>query len=183
MIEPMSLTPGTHKLGPDSGKLEVRTYRDGIAQKVGHDLMIDVGSWEGTVEVGGDGQPTSVTLDADSRSLQVREGAHGVKPLSDKDSADIRKNIDEKVLLGQPISFRSTSVETAGGMTVRGELTIVGHPRPESFELELADDGRLTGTLPLVQSEFGIKPYKAMMGALKVKDAIEIVLDVRLPVA
>jgi polyisoprenoid-binding protein YceI len=182
MIEPMALAPGTHKLGPDSGKLEVRTYRDGIAQKVGHDLIIDVGKWEGTVEVGGDGQPSSVALEADARSLQVREGLRGVKPLSDKDTAEIRKNIDEKILLGQPISFRSTAVETAGGVTVRGELTIVGHQRPESFELELADDGRLTGTLPLVQSEFGIKPYKGLMGALKVKDAVEIVLDVQLPV-
>ncbi|MDQ6608081.1 MAG: YceI family protein [Actinomycetota bacterium] len=178
----MALAPGTHKLGPDSGKLEVRTYRDGIAQKVGHDLIMDVGTWEGTVEVGGDGQPTSVTLQADGSSLQVREGTGGVKPLSDKDKGDIRKSMDEKVLLGQPISFRSSAVETAGGLTVRGELTIVGNERPESFELELADDGRLTGTLPIVQSEFGIKPYKAMMGALKVKDAVEIVLDVRLPV-
>ncbi len=177
----MPLSPGTHKLGPDSGKLEVRTYRDGIAQKVGHDLILDVGTWEGTVEVGGDGQPTSVTLQADSGSLQVREGVGGVKPLTDKDTADIRKSIDEKILLRQPISFRSTAVETAGGLTVRGELTIVGHQRPESFELELGEDGHVTGTLPVVQSEFGIKPYKAMMGALKVKDAVEIVLDAQLP--
>ena len=178
----MALAPGTHKLGPDSGKLEVRTYRDGLAQKVGHDLILEPGTWEGTVEVGGDGQPTAVALEADGGSLQVREGLHGLKPLSDRDKGEIRKNIDEKILMRQPISFRSTAVETAGGVTVRGELTIVGHQRPESFELELGDDGRLTGTLPVVQSEFGIKPYKGMMGALKVKDAVEIVLDVQLPV-
>jgi polyisoprenoid-binding protein YceI len=182
MIDPMALETGTHKLGPDSGKLEVRTYRDGIAQKVGHDLILDVGTWEGTVEVNGDGHPSSVVLEADAGSLQVREGVRGVKPLSENDKGDIRTNIDEKILLRQPISFRSTAVETAGGVTVRGELTIVGHQRPESFELELSDQGRLTGTLPVVQSEFGIKPYKAMMGALKVKDAVEIVLDVQLPV-
>jgi hypothetical protein len=182
MIEPMALATGTHKLGPDSGKLEVRTYREGMAQRVGHDLIMEVGSWEGTVEVGGDGQPSSVTLDADGGSLQIHEGLGGVKPLSDKDRGDIRKSIDEKVLLRQPITFRSTAVETAGGVTVRGELTIVGRQRPESFELELGDDGRLTGTLPVVQSEFGIKPYKGLMGALKVKDAVEIVLDVQLPV-
>ncbi len=181
MIEPMALATGTHKLGPDSGKLEVRTYREGMAQKVGHDLIMELGTWEGTVEVNGDGILTSIALDADGGSLQIREGVGGVKPLSDKDRADIRKTIDEKVLRRQPISFRSTAIETAGGITVRGELTIVGHQRPESFELELTDEARLTGTLPVVQSEFGIKPYRGLMGALKVKDSLEIVVDVQLP--
>jgi hypothetical protein len=41
----------------------------------------------------------------------VREGLHGVKPLTDKDSADIRKTADEKILKGRPIAFRSTAVE------------------------------------------------------------------------
>ena len=42
----------------------------------------------------------------DGISLQVREGLRGIKPLTDKDRADIRKTIDEKILRGQPISFR-----------------------------------------------------------------------------
>jgi hypothetical protein len=33
----------------------------------------------------------------------VREGLRGVKPLTDKDRADIRKTIDEKILAGRPI--------------------------------------------------------------------------------
>jgi hypothetical protein len=37
------------------------------------------------------------------------------------------------------------------------------------------------GTLPVTQSEWGIKRYRGMMGALKVRDTIEVVLDVPLP--
>jgi hypothetical protein len=33
----------------------------------------------------------------------------------------------------------------------------------------------------VTQSEWGIKPYRAFMGALKVRDTVEIVLDARLP--
>jgi hypothetical protein len=33
----------------------------------------------------------------------------------------------------------------------------------------------------VTQSEWGIKPYKAMMGVLKVRDDVDIVLDVALP--
>ena len=43
-------------------------------------------------------------------------------------------------------------------------------------------DGRLHGTIPLRQSDFGIKPYKGLMGALKVRDVVEIVVDVAVPV-
>jgi len=58
---------------------------------------------------------------------------------------------------------------------------MVGTTRPADFEVGLGDDGRVTGKLNVVQSEWGIKPYKALMGALKVRDSIEIVLDVALP--
>ena len=37
------------------------------------------------------------------------------------------------------------------------------------------------GTIPLTQSDWGIKPYRGLMGALKVRDELEIVLDARLP--
>ncbi len=178
----MSLNPGTHKVGPDDGSLQVHTFREGMAQKVGHDLIIGVERWEATVEVGQDGAPAAITLDADAESLRVREGVHGLKPLSDKDLKDIHEGIDDKVLRKQPITFRSSSVgHSDGRLTAAGELTMVGTARPANFEVGLGDDGRVTGKLNVVQSEWGIKPYKALMGALKVRDDVEIVLDVALP--
>lgn len=178
----MSLNPGTHKVGPDNGSLQVHTFREGMAQKIGHDLIIEVEKWEATVEVGEDGAPSAITLDADGESLRVREGVHGVKPLSDKDLKDIHEGIDDKVLRKQPIMFRSSSVgHDAGKLTVAGELTMAGTTNSADFELGLGDDGKVTGTLKVVQTEWGIKPYKALMGALKVRDDVEIVLDVALP--
>ena len=153
-----------------------------MAQKVGHDLIIEVGQWTARVDVGEDGAPTAVTFEADPRSLQVLEGHRGVKPLTDSDRADIRSNIDQKILHGQPIRFNSSAVELSSGrMAVRGELTMAGSTRPATFELQLGADGHVTGTLPVTQSEWGIKPYRAFMGALKVRDAVEVVLNARLP--
>jgi len=177
----MALAPGTHTLGPDSGRLEVRTYREGLAQKVGHDLVLECTRWRATLEVSPDGQPSSVSFEADPRSLEVREGLHGLKPLSDSDRRDIKDNIERKVLGTKAISFQSNAIDSVGGMTVRGELEIAGARRPASFELVLGEDGRLSGTCPVVQSEFGIKPYRGFMGALKVRDEVEVVLDVQLP--
>lgn len=176
----MALRSGTHTVGPDDGTMQVRTYREGMAQRVGHDLVLDVGQWEATAEVGEDGTLSAVRLEADAHSLRVSDALHGVKPLSDKDRAGIHKSI-EKTLRGQPIAFRSSAIEAGGGrVTVTGELDVAGTTRPASFEIDPAADGRVGGTLPVTQSEWGIKPFRGLMGALKVRDTVEVVLDVSL---
>jgi polyisoprenoid-binding protein YceI len=183
-IRSVSLRWGIHELGPDTASLVVKTYREGLAAKAGHDLIIDVRQWGATLEVGEDLSHSSLQLHADARSLYPREGLRGVKPFSDKDCDEVRKNIDEKVLGGEPISFRSSAVEAAGGsgrLLVRGELTIHGQSRPAAFELSVGADGHVTGTARLVQSEWGIKPYRGLMGALKVRDSLEVVFDGDLP--
>jgi polyisoprenoid-binding protein YceI len=179
----VSLRAGIHELGPDTASLVVKTYREGLAAKAGHDLVIDVRQWEATLEVGEDPSHSSLQLHADARSLYPREGLRGVKPLTDKDRGEVRRNIDEKVLGGEAINFRSSAVEAAneGGLHVRGELTIRGRSRPAALELSVGPDGRATGTARLVQSEWGIKPYRGLMGALKVRDSVEVVFDGVLP--
>jgi hypothetical protein len=162
-------------VGPDAGSLLIRTYREGVAAKVGHDLVIEVGTWEATVD------DDAIALRADSTSLRVRSGERGVKPLTDRDREEIRRNIDEKILRRAPIEFRSTSVRRSGDeLAVEGELTLAGATRPVSARLTHGADGRVTGTIGVVQSQWAIKPYRGLMGALKVRDDVEIVIDAQL---
>jgi polyisoprenoid-binding protein YceI len=173
------LPPGRHSLGPADGSLRVKTYREGVAARVGHDLVLEVGTWEATVE--GDPAP-AISLRADSTSLRVLTGERGVKPLTDHDRGEIGKNIDKKILHGRPIEFRSTAVTPSGdALAVEGELTLDGTTRPVQARLRLEPEGRLTGTIEVVQSRWGITPYRGLMGALKVRDDVEIVVDARLP--
>ena len=178
------MRPGTHALGPEGGSCRVHTYREGMAQKIGHDLIIEVETWRATIEVGEDGEPRSISLEADPTSLKVLEGHRGVKPLTDSDRTEIRSNIDKKILLAQPIRFSSNTVQLAGDkLIVEGDLTMAGATRPARFELQHDQAGRINGTLPVTQSEWGIKPYRAFMGALKVRDTVDVVLDAPLPSA
>jgi polyisoprenoid-binding protein YceI len=180
----VTLRAGIHQLGPDTASLVVKTYREGLAAKAGHDLIIDVKQWGATLKVGEDPSHSSLQLHADARSLFPREGLRGVKPLSDKDRDEVRRNIDETVLGGEPISFRSSVVDAAESgsrLSVRGDLTIRGQSRPASFELSVGSDGHVTGTAQLVQSNWGIKPYRGLMGALKVRDSVEVIFDGLLP--
>jgi polyisoprenoid-binding protein YceI len=179
----MAIAPGTYRLGPDSASLQVRTYREGIGAKVGHDLVLDVTQWAGTVVIADDPTRSSVELSADPRSLEVREGLRGVKPLTDRDRNEIRRNIDEKVLHGEPIHFRSSTVSSvdAAHLVVKGELAMAGSTRPVTASLDVGPGGRVAGIVALAQTAWGIKPYRGLMGALKVRDEVEIAIAAQLP--
>jgi YceI-like domain len=164
------------QLSPENGSLVVKTYREGVAAKVGHDLVLDVTSWEAMLE--GD----KVELTADPRSLRVREGLRGVKPLSDKDREEILRNIDEKVLGGKPIEFSGVANEQGDMLIVDGDLTLAGTKRAIRVNVG-TEGGRATATVTIRQTEWGIKPYRGLMGALKVRDELEVVLDASLPTA
>ncbi len=179
----MPIQPGTHKLGPDNATLSVNTGRGGAAAKAGHDLVIDVTSWNATLEVGEDPGQSSMELDADATSLQVREGKGGAKALGEDDKTDIKKSIDEDILKGKEIKFRSTEVQASDDgdrLSVRGDLELAGKSHPVSFELS-GSGGELTASATVKQTDWGIKPYSALFGALKVKDEVEVVVQGELP--
>lgn len=168
----------THTLGPDNGTLTVRTGKGGAAAKAGHNLLIEVTSWRGTLGLGPEAQ---MSLTADAKSMRVREGSGGMNKLGDDDIANIEQTIDEEVLKGTKIEFHSTAVQTSadGRMNVSGELELAGRQAPISFELAV-DDGRLTGTALVKQSDWGMKPYSALFGTLKVLDDVEVAIDAEL---
>jgi polyisoprenoid-binding protein YceI len=176
------LKAGTYRLGPDAGTLSVRTGRSGAAAKAGHDLVIHVTAWEATLHVGESPADTSIELEADPTSLHVREGTGGLQSLGDDDRANIKTTIDDEVLAGRAIAFRSTAV-TGGDsrLDVEGELTLAGTTRPVAFDLAVGDDGRLSGAAVVKQTEWGIKPYSTLFGALKVADEVRVEIDATLP--
>jgi polyisoprenoid-binding protein YceI len=159
------------------GTIHVHTFREGLASRAGHDLILEVTAWEGTADLAAG----TAELSVDPHSLQVREGRRGVKPLTDADRAEIRRTIDAKVLKGAPIRFRSTSIQDAGEgkVSVAGDLELNGRTQPVSATLDRTPDGRVTGSVEIVQTRWGIKPYTAFMGALKVRDAVDVVIDLR----
>jgi YceI-like domain len=166
---------GTHRLGPDNATLSVKTGRSGAAAKAGHDLVMEVGSWQGTLEIG---EQPQVTVEADGTSLRVVQGTGGMQALDDGDKANIQQTIDDEVLNRQTIEFRSTSVQVDDGrIAIEGELTLVGATHPVKFDVVIGDDGGLGASAVLKQSDWGIKPYSALFGALKVADEVEVVLD------
>ncbi len=182
----MAIEPGRHELGPDNATLRVQTYREGVAAKIGHDLVLGVGRWQAELRIADDPDMSKLELTADSTSLKVLEGSGGVRALSDSDREEILRNIDDKVLRGERIVFRSTAVrqsEDEVRLTVEGELTIGDVTNALAARLDVDGEGYATGTVTLTQSDWGIKPYSGLMGALKIRDEVEVGVDARLPAA
>lgn len=145
--------------------------------------MIRVTAWQATLVIGEDAEGTSAELTAEATSLRVIEGSGGVQALGDDDKANIQQTIDDEILKREQISFRSTAAQPqsgGAGISLEGELTILGKTAPISFELTIGDDGGLSASAVVTQTAWDIKPYSALFGALKVKDEVEVVLEGRL---
>ena len=173
----------TYRLGPDDGTLSVRTKRTGAAAKAGHNLLIHVTRWEATIELGAD---TSVELTADGSSLRVKDGTGGMQALQDEDKANIEQTIDDEVLGGESITFRSIEVTPAtdgAGLSVWGELRLNGEVHAIGFDLAITAEGELQGTTVVKQTGWGMKPYTGLFGALKVVDEVEVGIEATLPEA
>ena len=145
----MALAAGTYRFGPENATLTVRTGRTGAAAKAGHDLLLHVTAWHATLKVAGGSEGSSLVLDVDATSMRVREGTGGMQALGDDDKANIEQTIDDEVLKGLAIGFRSRSVEAAaddGRLEVSGDLTLVGTTHPITFEVAIDAEGMLRGT-------------------------------------
>jgi polyisoprenoid-binding protein YceI len=163
-------------LGPENGRLTVHTRKGGAAAKAGHDLVIEVTSWRGTLD------DSTVTLSADPRSMRVREGSGGMTSLGDDDKANIEQTIDDEVLKGAAIEFHSTECRLSpegDRMHVSGELELAGRRAPVTFELSLGG-GHVNGSATVKQTDFGMKPYSALFGTLKVLDEVQVAVDAKL---
>jgi polyisoprenoid-binding protein YceI len=179
----MAIENGTYLLGPDVGSLLIKTFRTGLGAKVGHDLTIEATRWHGQAVVNAaDLSRCSVAVSVEVGGLDVREGVGGAKPLTDSDRASIKKTLRD-ILAAEDyptIDFRSRRVTVPNrSFTVDGDLTIAGVTRPLEVDGQFASE-HARGQATIVQSQWGIKPYTAMFGALRLKDEVQVQFDLSL---
>ena len=62
----------------------------------------------------------------------------------------------------------------------KGELTLHGVMRPIEFDVTTTTGKDLKGKVTHSQKDFDIKPYKALLGTLKVKNEVDISRDLTL---
>ena len=176
---------GKFRLGPDNGRVILRTSRAGLAALAGHDLTLEVTRWSAEVELpdeeAGGVTAATVTAELDLGSLSVREGTGGAKPLTDRDRSEIKKTMSG-ILGDGEASFTSSRIIRTGasGGAVEGALTINGKAQPLRLQVSEPGPGRYRGTGTVVQSAYGIKPYVGFFGALRLRDEVGVEFEVDL---
>ncbi len=167
--------------GPDAASCEVLTFREGLLSPLAHDLVLRATGFEISV----DPESRAVSGRFDPRSLRVvtamRDGRPLPQALSDANKKEIEATIEREVLnprLFPEIRFASKAAVLRGrGYDVRGMLTLAGTTREVAFPVRREGE-KLTAELWLHQPDFGIRPYTAMLGTLRVKGDVLVRVSV-----
>jgi hypothetical protein len=173
--------------------LEVRVYRDGPMQKLGHNHFITSDALEGTVALrkpltksGFDLRLPLESLVVDDPDARNGAGADFATPVPPKDRDATRHNmLGESVLdaAKQP-ALRLTAEELSGepdNYQARVRVALRGEERVVSVPLTLTiEGGKLTAhaNFHLKHADIGLAPFTIALGALRVRDDLEI--DLRL---
>jgi len=117
-------------------------------------------------------------------SLVVREGTGGIKPLTDRDKREIVVTARKTLAADRHPEATFTAsgfAPAAGGGEISGTLTLAGRTQPVRLKVTESGPGAYRATTSVVQTQFGIKPYSGFLGALKVRDAVDVQAEVSLP--
>ena len=180
----MAVVAGRHRLGPDRGRILLCTFRDGLAAQAGHDLTIEATRWSGELGVNDELSPAGLEVRVDLGALVVREGTGGVKPLTDRDRREIAVTMRKVLGAGQHpeavFAADKFRPDADGGGEISGTLTLRGQARPLRLQVKQTGTGRYHAETQVIQSDYGIKPYTAFLGALRVRDAVDVAVELDL---
>lgn len=92
--------------------------------------------------------------------------------------ADVAKAMHGEVLhtdKNPKAAFAGTAVAVGDGYHVAGQLQLAGSTQPLSFDVR-NDSGTYRAEFELQPSRFGVAQYKALLGAIKLKDVLKVEL-------
>ena len=182
----------TFAIDTKKSSIVIQVFKDGAAAALAHDHVVDVRDFSGSIVVDA-ADPASATVEVtaktasffnDESKLRKKFGLDG--EMSEKDRKSVEENMKSAEQLDiaafPTVKFVSTSVGKDGARwKLNGKVTLHGVTREVSMPLEAKVDGNTvtgTATFRLKTSDYGIKPYSALLGAVKNKD--EIVLHLQL---
>lgn len=176
------------ELDQTNADCHVYTFKEGLLSAVAHDLALKVTRWSVKTAPRDDGAlDIAASFDASSLVVEsvMRDGRPAAGVLGAKDLDKIAKTVREEVLVSSrhpSITWRGVGRrEGAGEAKVDGELTLCGRTRKVGgrMRLEGGESGAWVLEVVLHQPDFGVKPYSAMLGTLKIKADVKV--RVRIP--
>jgi YceI-like domain len=166
-----------------SASCVVRTYKEGALSALAHDLELRVGRF--TIDVD---HQHEIEARFASDSLRVMHAIKDGRPsqvLSESDKRKIEATIVDEVLAARrhpEVVFRGRVAASGTGFRIAGEVTLHGRTRAIAAT-SVRTGGEQIAELTLHQPDFGIKPYSAMLGTLKVRANVLVRIAIPAPIA
>jgi len=165
------------------GWVRIYTYKEGLLARAAHDLQLSCTRFRVCVD------DQQVTARFFPESFQVdgalQRGVLLVDELSESDRRQILKNVKEEILRCSrfpEIVFRGQGASRERGYRASGELELVGKSCPLELSIERFGE-ELRGEVELRPSRWGIAPFKALMGAIRLQDRIKVAFGISAEVA
>lgn len=180
--------PRTYTLDNKSS-LVVQTWKEGAAARLAHDHAIEARAFSGEatfdpahpelLSISVTAQTASMVVDADGPRQRLNLPLN--VPDKDKDTVtDVLKGEETLDVKKFPtVTFKSTaaSVGADGAIMLTGDFTLHGVTKSVKLPVTIdVKDGGVVGkgSFKLNTSDYGIKPYSAFLGAIKVRDEVQI---------
>lgn len=171
--------------------LTLQVYRGGPLAKAGHNHVIASHDLSGTIYIPTDPMRTTfeirfpvATLSVDEAALRAQAGQDFQAAVPDSAREGTRRNMLGQALLNAQsfpqIVLRSQSIESGGAqgdlkMRIEAEVREAPHAIlvPVHYDLQPAQV-TISGEMPLRQTDLGLTPFSAMLGALQVEDEMRV---------
>jgi polyisoprenoid-binding protein YceI len=172
-----------------------RVYREGALARLGHNHVLRATQLGGMAVLADDWRQSRfhiviplAALELDEAALRRREGGDFASELSAADIAATRANmLGEQSLRAEQFPQLTVEGGIAGGTRAAPELdaviTLAGAALRQRLPVRLQEDAaglNVSGEMALRQSDYGITPFSALLGALRVRDVVDIVFRLRL---
>ncbi len=160
-------------------QLHVFTFKQGMLARLGHDLRL---SWT-RFSVTLDGARVGAVIDAasvrvDGAVVRGRLDPSAPPPMM---HGEIVANVRDAVLLvARHPRIEVTGTWDAGAHRVAGELTLLGRTHGVAVPV-VAGGEAVCARVEIAPSRWGVRPFRALGGTLKVQDRVRVELHLPVP--
>jgi hypothetical protein len=160
------------------GTLNVYTFKAGVLAVAAHDLHLRLDEF--SIELEGESVRAELPLERLRVLGPVEGGVTRTGRYSAAQVAEIETAMRGEILrvAEHPVARFTGRAKEKSGWEVEGELELAGARAALALKLGRAGD-RWTGKVELRPSRWGIREYRALMGAIRLQDRVRLEVAVR----
>jgi polyisoprenoid-binding protein YceI len=184
-----------YRINPQTSEVRLLVYRDGVLSTFGHNHVVSLKDFTGTIHLQPKLSQSRVELDIpvdrliiDDAAVRRQEGEDFASEPSKEDAAATRTNMLSNALLNAkqfpaikvtgtsgPVDARNSAMLALSVQLVGQEIKLT---IPATLKLE-GDQLEASGTVELSHKQLGLKPFSALLGSLRVAEQMKFKYRIR----